>query len=366
MRQILDIWRLVATKYLNMAFNGRFILNMISFAARQGLDPEPLIQLTGQSKADLGREDSVVANEVYNAVCERAVAGSKDPFFGLHMGESMNLSAAGLIAQISQTSETVRQALEFCCQFANLGCSVLPMSLEKEKDRYRVVLRPDPVWESQAGIAVRHTAEGVLAFSLREFHTLTFEKYQPLEVHFPWPAPTDESEYHRIFACPLRFGAREIGMVLHAEHVNARVVTSNYDLLRILVAHAEKKSAQIQGEKGFSTVVKQTIIRMVKPEFPSLHQVAKSLNLSPRTLQRRLQAEGLTYSTLSDELKKEFALSYLSRPDLSVGEVAYLLDYSEPSTFTRSFKRWMGMSPMEYKTQLEKEKRPDSASSPRF
>jgi AraC-like DNA-binding protein len=71
-----------------------------------------------------------------------------------------------------------------------------------------------------------------------------------------------------------------------------------------------------------------------------------------------LKKEGVTYSALSDELKKEFGLSYLKRPDLSISEVAYLLDYSEPSTFSRSFKRWMGMSPAAYKSLVKKEKRP--------
>jgi len=332
-----------------MAFNGRFLLNMIHFASRQGADLQELLALSEHSAEVLSQESCKVTDRVYNQVIEQAVSLTGDPFFGLHAGESLNLTAAGLISQISQTSETVKQALEYCCHFANLGCSVLPMSLKEGNDTYKIHLSPNKAWVDQSYTAFRHTADGVLAFSLRVFHSLTQEHHFPLAVYLPWPRPAQTEEYERIFRCALYFDSEEIAMVMEKAQVEAPVISANFDLLRILVAHAEKKSAQIQQKHGFVARIKESLLNIGQKRLPTIDEMAAHLHTSPRTLQRRLQVQGYTYKQLTDELRKEMALSYLERPHLSIGEVAYLLDYADASTFIRSFKRWTGVTPKTYR-----------------
>lgn len=336
-----------------MAFNGRFILNIAHFAAQQGVDMEALIHLSGKTVEALSAADCQVDDLYYNAVMEKAIEASEDPFFGLHLGERQNLSAIGLIGQITQSCETVKQALEYSCHFANLGCSALPMSLVEERDHYKVIMTPVKLWEKQSPLSMQHTAEGVLAFAIREFHSLTREQHHPIQVNMPWSRPSDASEYSRVYGAPIYFGQNEIAILLQKKHVEEAVVTADYDLLRVLVAHAEAKSAQMEQQKRFADRIKQSVIQLVKPEFPSLEQVARHLNLSPRTLQRRLKEEDYTFKQLIDELKEEFALGYLRRPDLSISEVAYLLGYTDNSAFSRSFKRWTGKSPVEYRLVLQ-------------
>ncbi|MEO0337837.1 MAG: AraC family transcriptional regulator ligand-binding domain-containing protein [Bacteroidota bacterium] len=335
-----------------MAFNGRFVLNMAHFAARQGVNFEELIKASGHSVAELEQEDFQVENEVYNRVIELACERTGDPFLGLHAGENQNLTALGLIAQITHSASTVKEALEFCCQFANLGCSVLPMYLEEAGDYYKVLLRPNPVWSAQSPTTFKHTVDGVLTFSIREFHSLTRDQHHPIGIHLPWAAPTDTSEYNRVFRCPVHFQKGEIAMLLSKAQVEDKVVTSDYKLLRILVKHAEEKSAALQSQMAFTTQVKQSVIQMVRPQFPNIEQVAFHLNMSLRTFQRKLKAEGYSFKQLMDELKKEFALGYLQQDHLSISEIAYLLNYAEVSTFSRSFKRWTGHSPQTYRKQI--------------
>ncbi|PSR12018.1 MAG: hypothetical protein DA408_07920 [Bacteroidetes bacterium] len=125
-----------------MAFNGRFVLNIADFAAKLGVNYQTLIQLSGHSVIELEEEACQVTDTAYNTVLEHAVLTTGDEYLGLHMGESLNLSAAGLIVQIVQNSQTVRQALEYCCQFANLGCSTLPLELKEEAVCYTLRLHP--------------------------------------------------------------------------------------------------------------------------------------------------------------------------------------------------------------------------------
>jgi AraC-like DNA-binding protein len=328
-----------------MAFNGRFVLNVATFAARQGADFQHLIALSGQSEATLATPESVLSREVYNAIIEEAIAKTEDPCLGLHLGEGLSLSAAGLIGQITQTSATVKQALEYCCEFANLGCSELPMRLEKEGAYYKVSLQQNKLWEQQSPLAYRHTAEGILVFTLREFETLTQRLYHPAEVHLPWAEGPTLSEYQRIFKAPLVFKRGEIAIVLHQSQVEQRISTYNFELLRILVAHAEEKSAQLSQKMGFANTVRQSMLQLTHAAFPNVEQVAHYLNVSPRTLQRRLKEENYTYKQLLKELRQDFALSYLRRSDIGISEVGYLLNYASTSAFSRAFKRWQGVSP---------------------
>lgn len=334
-----------------MPFNGRFVLNSMHFASRHGADISSLIQLTGYSEKQLNDENCQLESEVYNRVVNSCVAQTGDEFFGLHLGESLNLSAAGLVAQITQTSQTVKQALEYACEFAQLACSSLPMKLEEKQDHYKLTMTPEPLWLSQSAEAVKQTIDGTLVFTIREFHELTRKQHYPLKIHLPFNKPSSMAEYERLLQCPIRFNQPETAFFFRKEDIEARIITSDYKLLRILVTHAEQRIASINQEKGFYELVKASVTALIKPEFPSIEQVASHFNISVRTLQRRLADEGHSFKEVIETLREEFAYAYLKKEELSVNQVAYLLNYTDASGFIRSFKRWTGQTPREWRTR---------------
>ncbi len=334
-----------------MAFNGRFVLNMIHFGVRKGVSLKALLELSGKSEEELTQEDCTLESETYNQIIEYSIQKSGDQYLGLHAGENLNLAAAGIILQLVQTSKTIKQALELCCEYANLGCSSLPMSLTKNKEYYEVSLTPDPVWFLQSELVVRHTTEGVLAFTIREFHSLTRMKQYPVEIHFTWDKDRDAAELERVFGCPVYFNRDKIAVILKKEDVEREVLTSDYGLLQVLITHASQKSQALKEGKNFSNIVRESVVNLIKPHFPTIQEVASHLNMTPRTLQRRLKEEGLVFKEMIEELRKEFAMGYL-RKDLSIGEVAYLLSYADISAFTRAFKKWTGKSPSEFRKEM--------------
>lgn len=334
-----------------MTFSGRFVLNMIRFAALQGADKRALLALTSYTEAQLYDEDMRLESPAYNAVVEQAVAQTGDAFFGLHGGESLNLSAAGIISQITQTSRTVYEALHYCCEFANLGCRALPLELHEDKNYYRLSVTPDPAWARESPIAVQHTVDGLLAFTIREFNALTVNRYYPVAIHLTIKKPVDTSEYERIFKCPIKYGQPEIAILLDKAHVNQDVVTANYDLLRVLVGYAEQKMAAIAQSQDLTAQVEQTIIGMADPEFPTIEQVARNLNMSVRSLQRKLGSEQRSFKSILEDLRKDFAQQYLQREELSIADIAWMLNYAESSAFIRSFKRWTGQTPAAYRKE---------------
>lgn len=338
--------------YLAMAFNGRFVLNMIQLASVQGADINELISLTDKTREELVAEDTIVEDDQYNRLVELIVEVTGNSNFGVHAGESLNLSAAGLILQLVQNSKTIKQAYELCCEYANLGCSVLPMTLVEKGEHYKVVFEPNQKWRNNSEIAFRQTALGVMVFKIKEFHSLTYLHQVPIRVNIPWNKESDDFRLDSVFGCKVYFSQPELAIHFRKEHINANIITSNYTLLQTLVEHADEISKRKFDSLGFGASVSQTIINLIKPDFPSLAQVADYLNISSRTLQRKLKEEGLSYKKIIEELKKDFALGYIKKKHLSVGEIAYLLGYTELSAFTRSFKRWTGMSPVQYREQI--------------
>ncbi|MEL6863084.1 MAG: AraC family transcriptional regulator ligand-binding domain-containing protein [Bacteroidota bacterium] len=332
-----------------MKFRGRFITDIIQFAGQQGLPKQSLLHLTGKSWEELSQEDCFCEASIYNSLIESIYHISRNQRFGLHLGNYLSLSAAGLIVQIAQSSQTVKEALHYMVEFANLGCQAMPFRLEEASDAWKLSLHPHPLWLEQSPISVRQTMDGTMVFTIREFHSLTRQRYQPLKVHFCYKRPTYFKEYEAFFKCPIRFDQVQTAIFLDKKQVESPVRTNDIHLLRLLVQYAEEKLRKLSYKDGFGSLVRQSIINMARPQFPSIQQVAANLNISIRTLQRRLGKEGINYKTLMDGLRQQFALDYLRNEQLSIKEIAYLLDYADTSSFIRSFKRWKGLTPVEYR-----------------
>lgn len=322
-----------------MTFSGRFIANIIQVAQQQGADTQVLFAIVNKSIEELCDERCRIEMEVYNKVVETTIQLTKDDLFGLHLGEGLSLSVAGLIAQITQTCSTIKEAMDYMVLFANLGCQALPFKLEQKDRQWALSTLPYQPWVTNSPLAFRHTLDGTMVFTLREFHTLTHQKHYPLAVHFSYKRPNDIEQYERVFKCPILFNQTQNAMYFDAKHLELPIITSDYNLLRILVRYANEKLAMIEQQSGFTSIVRRSILHLVKPQFPTIQQVADNLNISVRTLQRRLKEEEQTYKMVLDNLRQQFAIDYLKNDHLNIQEIAYLLDYSEASTFIRSFKR---------------------------
>jgi AraC-like DNA-binding protein len=95
--------------------------------------------------------------------------------------------------------------------------------------------------------------------------------------------------------------------------------------------------------------VEARLVEQLSSGHATQESIAKALNLSPRTLQRKLKEEGTTYKQLLDTTRRELAAQYVKESHLSVNEITFLLGFSEPANFSRAFKRWTGVSPSQYR-----------------
>jgi AraC-like DNA-binding protein len=105
----------------------------------------------------------------------------------------------------------------------------------------------------------------------------------------------------------------------------------------------------VQGEAGIVAQVRASIASQLAQDRASLPLIARDLNLSPRTLQRKLSDANTSFQQLLDQTRQALAQGYLLRPDLSLADIAFLLGYQDQSAFNHAFREWTGGSPGSYR-----------------
>jgi AraC-like DNA-binding protein len=194
----------------------------------------------------------------------------------------------------------------------------------------------------------RHCFESTFSSSVRLARTLSGLPLDPLEVTFIYPEPAARAEYERIFKCPVRFVQKDNSMTLDMRMGSLPVRMANPSLLEHFEKYAQDFIAQMERSDATTQAVTKIILSQLDDESLSIDKIAREMAVSVRTLQKRLEAEGVIFSNLLRDIRQRLAKKYL-RESYSVEQITYLLGFSEPSVFRKSFKKWLGVTPKEYR-----------------
>ena len=173
---------------------------------------------------------------------------------------------------------------------------------------------------------------------------------RPLRVSFSHSCAGDLVEYQSFFDTPnILFDQKENAVILGNECLDLTLLQAN----KALFSWSEQQASQIlrhASKSGYSHQVSNAILKKLNGELPSLEQVAKSLHLSSRALQRHLKAENTGFSQLLDQVRQDAALFHLNNKQMTIDEISYLLSYSDASAFRKAFKKWTGKAPSDYRS----------------
>ena len=168
------------------------------------------------------------------------------------------------------------------------------------------------------------------------------------------PAPDDPAPFTECFQAPVVFGADADRLIFDDDEWHAAMDFPDEALARVLEEHARMLSAQRTGETDESDDFVRDVRRAVTaalPEELNASAVASKLCVSVRTLQRKLDIAGTTFRDVCDDARRDLAQGYLTDPTVSIAEVAFLLGFSDQTTFHRAFRRWTGAAPGVWRTQ---------------
>jgi AraC-like DNA-binding protein len=168
-------------------------------------------------------------------------------------------------------------------------------------------------------------------------------------VYFRHPAPEQTAAYREVFGGPVRFGAPVDAVLVARACLDAPLREADSALASILERHVQL----LLGDRAGAPTLQGRIARLLGSELaggrPGSTPIARRLNMSPRTLRRLLHDEGTTFRDVVSEVRRELAFRYLRDPEVPIGEVAFLVGFSDANAFHRAFKRWTGRTPGEFR-----------------
>jgi AraC-like DNA-binding protein len=204
------------------------------------------------------------------------------------------------------------------------------------------------VERGRPGALVDETAIAALVQLTRAF---TGQPVRALAVDFVNRRPADVRAYEDFFGGPVRFDQPSTRVVLSLRDLALPLRGADAALLALLDAQAERLLQQVAAVSEPVGVWRQALVGLIRSGRTSLADLAHSLQMSPRSLQRRLTEQGHSFQALLGQTRQQLAEAYLRDPSVELAEVALLLGYSEQSAFTRAFRQWTGQAPLQWRRQ---------------
>ncbi|SHN44906.1 AraC family transcriptional regulator [Chitinophaga sp. CF418] len=324
-----------------------FVLNLIAYAALRDIPATQLCRLSGIDLAALKADTGyTVSKQQLDAIWQQASQLSDDPLFGLHFGESLQLSALGIVGEIIRTSDTVGMAVEKAASLSHLLTDLFRIVVESSGKVFTIRFLPQT--ERPDAFSFRQTLELFMVFVVHELDGLLLRKIKPVAVRLPYRLENAE-EYERVFRCMVEKSAAEYALVFDREYQQEPLLTANYDMQQALLRRVNESINVTGGALGDK--IRHYLLTNAYLGIPSLNEIAANFNVSARTLQRKLKEEGISYQDVADEVRKSLAIHYLEEGGYPVKEISYMLGYNELSAFTRAFKRWTGRTPVSFQKE---------------
>jgi len=329
----------------------KLVMSLLAYAVQRDISPDTLCRLSNINIDELHKGGEPLRQKQVDDLWLNATHLSKDNLFGLHFGESLQLSALGIVGEIIKTSKTVGGALTIAASLTHLITSAFQIEILQGENSFTVRFIP-AIDDWQNSVSAIQALDLLMVFVIHELDGLMLKKIHPLKVNY-MREPDNLAEYERVMRCMPVINAKENAITFNKKYWNEPIITAYYELQKILLQKvSELKTTSIKKQTLQSSIY-DYLLNNSYLGIVSLDDVASNFNISVRTLQRKLKEEGINFQYLADEARKTLAINYLKAGSYPVKEISYMLGYNELSAFTRSFKRWTGNTPALYQKNLQ-------------
>lgn len=319
-------------------------LAMVRTAEARGTETADLLAAAGVSREGLEDPDARLPAATVLALWQQLRQRTRDPALQLAAPASLPFGAYRVIDFVVAASATVGDGILRFARFFGLIADTVALTIERdgEGDAAGYVLRlamadgtpVPPVYVDYVFSALVSRIRMRIRPGLRV-----------ARVELRQPEPPAAARYVESFAAPVRFGAPADRLCFTPEEWGAPTDTADVALVRLLEDHARMLAGRLgRAAPGFATEVQQAIAAVL-PRGGGADEVARALNVSVRTLQRRLGDLGTTFRAQVDAVRGHLATEYLADRRVSVAEVAFMLGFQDQTAFNRAFRRWTGHAP---------------------
>lgn len=309
----------------------------------RGVNPLPLLREVGLSLALLADPDQRIPAESVVRLLELAAKACGDEQLGLRMAQARQLSDFGMVSLLISHQPTLRDALQTLIDYRHLINDSL--ALKMEEVGHQVILREEVI----SGQPAQQASELAMGVLMRLCSGVLGPAWRPSYVCFTHAMPRETVLHQRFFRCPVHFDSEFNALVCEADDL----AVPNPAAAPALAHYAQRLVDTLPSLPEPSTVqeVRKAIYLMLASGQATTSYVAQTLGLSVRTMQRRLDAAGIDFSQLVNEVRTDLVQRYLDNPRHSLGTISQMLGYSAPSAFTRWFGAQFGSSPQRWREQ---------------
>ncbi len=318
---------------------------LIDLAVAKGADQRLLMEHSQIDTDDLADPDHRISFDKFKRLMRAGKALSNEPALALHFGEAFGFEELSIVGLVCHAAETMAEAF---AQMNRYGRLVIEVDGVGAEDRFQIIQDDDGVW-------IDDTRKNPNSFPELTESTLGrficgVRRYFPnapfvLEAHVTHAQPDHVAEYERILNVPIVFNSVKNAMRVDPSSLTKKLPHPNRYVFGIFSEHAEALLDNLESSKTIRGKVESMLIPVLHKGDISMKVIAQKMGLSRQTLYRKLKTEGISYEKLLDELRHQMAQHYLRGEKVSVNETAYLVGFSDPSAFSRAFKRWTGNSP---------------------
>lgn len=290
------------------------------------------------------REDRLSDESIPFATFRQLVADSltvaEEPALGLFVGERLVASTHGFVGYAAVSSSTVGEALSVLEQFMGLRTSLVAIHRRAHGGEHRV----DFVAQEPLGAIARPVYEAVVLSVKNVLDDATMGGFSVAYVAFPFGEPEYAPLAQELLDCQVRYGQAWCGLALPESALSAPLTLADPRANAVAAEICQRELAKIEAATSMSARVRRLLLEK-RNGFPSLPATARKLAMTPRTLHRRLVAEGTSYRQILEDLRHRLAVDHLRSGRFRVEEVAYILGYTDVANFRRAFKRWTSRPP---------------------
>lgn len=331
---------------LTPTLSPKFATYLRDYLLDQEIDPEPLFSQCGIEKVAESESALPIPTVDVLKLFDRAAGTIGDPLLGHNIGRTYHFESSAVIVLAFLAAPTVGEGLETLSYFDKFVDTGITTSCD---------FNGSPVSFSAGLLGIdqttsRHLNEYLITFT---FHALLKATRKPMplrEVHFQHERAIDGNELEAYFCAPLKFCRTENKLVFDREYLGQPMYTSNALLFDVLQSALKTYFYAYAPRDGFVDLVCRELMRQSEVQNTDLKFVADALAMSPRTVRRHLQNAGVTFQQVKNLARELQTKYFLANTDKSLAEIAFLLGYSDTTSFGRAFKKWTGKTPQEFRS----------------
>jgi AraC-like DNA-binding protein len=326
-------------------FTNEYLIPLLELLAARGISPAQLVTNTRLSPRAVGQPGTHISAREYDQIVRNAYRLSNDPLLGLEHGRRMSIASHGFLGFAVMASETLGEGLSLAVRYAGTRTGLARIRFRQDQEHCALeIVRAAALPDSFPFIA--HNILSTLV-TIARFLTRNSDTLAPI-MRLIESEQRPPAFYEQLLDCEVEFNCDQYELVLPKAALSLEVSTANSVARHNAEQECERLLAEAPGENVDLASRVRTLLISYGSNL-SLDDVAERLRISPRSLNRQLAQLNTSYRKMVEEVRREQATKLLHNSSLKISEIAAELGYTDTSNFVRAFRKWMGITPLNYR-----------------